>query len=170
MKPPSVITKHFAGSTGMGVATSRQRGMALVMAMVILMILTILGITAMTTSSLEEKMSGNIQEQTRAFQAAESGVSEAIARIIAGTSGGVIPTFTINYQGGRSSARVMSTSNGTVSGGNRCSGSNSSTCQGAETSAWFYYQIASRGTTTTNARTLVEQGVKISGPGNISGN
>jgi Tfp pilus assembly protein PilX len=47
------------------------------MSMVILLILTILGITAMGTASLEEKMSGNTQESTRAFEAAESGLMEA---------------------------------------------------------------------------------------------
>lgn len=54
-----------------------QRGAALVMALVILLILTILGITAIGTSSLEEKMAGNIQETTRAFEAAESGLNKA---------------------------------------------------------------------------------------------
>jgi len=53
-----------------------QRGTALIMSMVILLILTLLGITAMGTSSLEEKMSGNTQEITRAFEAAESGLIE----------------------------------------------------------------------------------------------
>lgn len=56
---------------------NRQRGTALVMSLVILMILTILGITAMGTASLEEKMSGNIQEGTRGFQVAESGLQTA---------------------------------------------------------------------------------------------
>jgi Tfp pilus assembly protein PilX len=55
-----------------------QRGAALIMALVILFILTILGVTAMSTSSLEQKMAGNIQDLTRAFQAAESGVDRVI--------------------------------------------------------------------------------------------
>lgn len=54
-----------------------QQGVALVMALVILLIMTLLGITAMGTSSLEEKMAGNIQEATRAFEAAESGLNSA---------------------------------------------------------------------------------------------
>ena len=48
------------------------------MALVILLILTILGVTAMSTSSLEQKMAGNIQDLTRAFQAAESGVDRIL--------------------------------------------------------------------------------------------
>jgi len=67
---------------------SRQRGMALVMSLVILMILTVLGITAMSTATLEEKMSGNTQESTRALEAAESGVNTAL-----NTAGSLDPTY-----------------------------------------------------------------------------
>jgi Tfp pilus assembly protein PilX len=58
---------------------ARERGMALVMSLVILMILTLLGITAMGTSSLEEKMSGNTQEGARAFEVAESGLQRTLS-------------------------------------------------------------------------------------------
>lgn len=57
----------------------RERGTALILSLVILMILTILGITAMSTSSLEEKMSGNTQEGTRAFEVAESGLQSSLS-------------------------------------------------------------------------------------------
>lgn len=62
----------------MPVYSRGQRGAALIMALVILLILTILGVTAMSTSSLEQKMAGNIQDLTRAFQAAESGIDRII--------------------------------------------------------------------------------------------
>lgn len=57
---------------------TRQHGAALVMSLIILLILTILGISAMGTSSLEQKMAGNMQEQNRAFQAAEAGLTKAM--------------------------------------------------------------------------------------------
>lgn len=56
-------------------APHRQQGIVLVVSLVILMILTILGMAAMSTSSLEIKMSGNAQETTRALEAAESGLN-----------------------------------------------------------------------------------------------
>jgi type IV pilus assembly protein PilX len=59
-------------------AGDRERGTALIMSLIILMILTILGITAISTSTLEEKMSGNVQEGTRAFEVAESGLQRAL--------------------------------------------------------------------------------------------
>lgn len=88
--------RGLAGSVvGSGLAPASQRGIALVMALVMLMILTILGLAAMSTASLEEKMSGNIQESTRAFQAAESGINRAI-----GTAGLLNPNATVerNYE------------------------------------------------------------------------
>lgn len=62
--------------TGPGVL--RQSGIALVASLVILLILTIIGIAAMRTSSIEERMAGNIQDATYAFEAAESGLNRAL--------------------------------------------------------------------------------------------
>ena len=54
------------------VPTRRERGTALIFALVMLLLLTILGITAITTSSLQEKMAGNMRDQYMAQQAGES--------------------------------------------------------------------------------------------------
>jgi len=58
-----------------------QRGAALVVALIILLVLTLLGVSAMNTSSLEEKMAANSQEFNRAFQAADSGLIHAFRQI-----------------------------------------------------------------------------------------
>lgn len=47
-------------------------GAALVMALVFLLVLTLLGISSLNTSALQEKMAGNVQDRNYAFQAAES--------------------------------------------------------------------------------------------------
>jgi Tfp pilus assembly protein PilX len=51
-----------------------DRGVALVVALVFLLLLTILGVTVMNTAALEGRMAGNTQETNRAFQAAESAI------------------------------------------------------------------------------------------------
>ena len=56
---------------------SRQYGATLIIAMIILLVLTMLGVTALNTSTLEEKMSANSQEVARAFQAGEAGIDVA---------------------------------------------------------------------------------------------
>lgn len=57
----------------------RQRGAALVVGLVLLLILTLLAISGMNTATTELTMAGNAQYQVRAFQAAETGIEEVIA-------------------------------------------------------------------------------------------
>ena len=58
---------------------SAQQGAVLIVAMIMLVILTLLGVSGMNTTRLEERMAANTQEHYRAFQNAESGLSEAMA-------------------------------------------------------------------------------------------
>lgn len=51
---------------------SAQQGTALIFALVMLLLLTILGITAVTTTALQEKMAGNMRDQYMAQQAGDS--------------------------------------------------------------------------------------------------
>lgn len=50
----------------------RQRGVVLIVSLILLMVLTLIGVTAMQTSSLEERMTGNALDKNIAFQAAEA--------------------------------------------------------------------------------------------------
>lgn len=56
---------------------THQRGAVLVVSLVLLVALTLLGISTMNTSQLEEKMAANSQEMGHAFQAAETALSQA---------------------------------------------------------------------------------------------
>lgn len=56
---------------------NKQTGSALVVALSILLVLTILGVSAMRSTSLQEKMAGNARDTDVAFQAAESAIREA---------------------------------------------------------------------------------------------
>jgi len=51
---------------------SRQRGAVLIMSLMILVLMTVFGISTMDTNILEEKMAGNMRDRNLAFQAAES--------------------------------------------------------------------------------------------------
>lgn len=59
-------------STRCQTGAKREQGVALVMALVFLLLLTLIGVTAMSTTALEEKMAGNMKDKNAAFQAAES--------------------------------------------------------------------------------------------------
>jgi len=54
-----------------------QRGFVLIVALVLLLILTILGLAAAQSTSLEERMAGNARNRDMAFQAAEAGLRAA---------------------------------------------------------------------------------------------
>ncbi len=56
---------------------NKQRGIALVISMIMLLMMTLLGVSAMKTSQMEEKMAGNSRDVTLAFQAAETGLRDA---------------------------------------------------------------------------------------------
>jgi hypothetical protein len=58
----------------------RERGAALVVGLIILLVLTILAISGVTTAALELQMAGNQQYQERAFQAADAGIEQAMAQ------------------------------------------------------------------------------------------
>ncbi|MBS36550.1 MAG: hypothetical protein CMO26_11560 [Thiotrichales bacterium] len=60
-------------------APHHQSGAVLVVAMIFLIIMTLLAVSGMGTTSLEERMASNAQETTKAFQAAETGLSQALA-------------------------------------------------------------------------------------------
>lgn len=51
-----------------------QTGVALLVSLVLLLMLTVIAITASNTASLQERMAFNAQQNNTAFQAAESGI------------------------------------------------------------------------------------------------
>ncbi len=64
----------------------RERGVALVVAMVILLVLTVIGVTAIMTTSMEGRLAGGMQELNRAYQAAETGIDTFFRKVELGTS------------------------------------------------------------------------------------
>lgn len=55
---------------------ARQRGSALIVALVFLLAMTLIGVTAVQGTAQQESMAGNAREKNLAFQAAEAGLRE----------------------------------------------------------------------------------------------
>jgi len=55
----------------------KQKGVALITTLFLLLLMIIIGMAGMRTTTLEEKMSANLRDKTIAFQAAESSLREA---------------------------------------------------------------------------------------------
>lgn len=58
---------------------SAERGAVLVTSLLILLVLTIIGITAMQTTRMQERMAGNARDVSLAFQGAEAALRDAEA-------------------------------------------------------------------------------------------
>ncbi len=74
-----------------------QAGVVLVVSLIILLLLTLIGLSAMQSTALEEKMAGNFQDKNLAFQAAESALRVAEDSLKPPM---VFPTFTNAGTGG----------------------------------------------------------------------
>ena len=60
-----------------------QSGVVLVIGLIMLLLMTLIGVTAMSVNGLEEKMTGNYRDRNIAFQAAEATLLEAEKFILA---------------------------------------------------------------------------------------
>ena len=74
----------------------QEHGTALVMALLMLLVLTLMGVATMNTTTLEEKMASNARERNLAFQAAESALRAGEDYILTVST---LPTFTANTAG-----------------------------------------------------------------------
>ncbi len=57
---------------------ARQRGAALIVGLILLLVLTVLAVSTMRTAALELVMAGNVQYKENAFQLAASGLETAV--------------------------------------------------------------------------------------------
>ncbi len=58
----------------------REAGAALIVGLILMLVLTVLGVSGMNMATLELRMAGNEQSQQAAFQAAETGIDLALAQ------------------------------------------------------------------------------------------
>jgi type IV pilus assembly protein PilX len=65
--------KHYISNN----PTLQQSGAVLIISLIMLLLLTLIGSSSIQTTTLEEKMAGNIRDQNIAFQAAESAIRDA---------------------------------------------------------------------------------------------
>lgn len=85
-------------------AIKTQGGIALIATLLLLLVMTLIGTSAMKTTTLEEKMAGNTKNVNVAFQASETGLRAAEqwirdlgpVPVINGIQAGVLPSGTLH--------------------------------------------------------------------------
>lgn len=78
------MRRHTSNVFGKVCPLRRERGAVLVIALIMLLLLTMLGVSGMRNSTMEERMAGNLKEQYRALQVAEEALRLAEAEIDSG--------------------------------------------------------------------------------------
>lgn len=73
------------------VARDAQRGAALIMALVLLVAMTLVGLTGVRTAALEEKMASSTQDRNLAFQATEAALRVGEAAVATLVAAGQVP-------------------------------------------------------------------------------
>lgn len=70
------ITHRLPGNSGMP-APARQRGAVLIFALIVLLVMTVLAVSGVGNSTLEQRMAGNYTQSVSSFQAAEQALRVA---------------------------------------------------------------------------------------------
>ncbi len=140
----------------------QQRGAVLVVSLVMLMVMTLVGISAMRSAVEEEKMSANSMNWNKTFQAAESAVNSVMAdaevqlagAITEGEDSEFSTALTTLYSDGSVTSTASTTFNnevGTVSG--------ESTSVEGSTIAYSFEVIGTGTMTATGAASRIAQGI-----------
>jgi type IV pilus assembly protein PilX len=134
----------------------QQRGAALAIALILLLVLTILAFTGMTTATTELTMSGNEQYRRNATQAAAAGIEQAISRLGAvSTAAGAAATVV-------APAAVAGSATDRVGTSSRYLGDEAGLPQSsADKFLGLHFEIESTGTSARNARDAQTQGVMV---------
>lgn len=74
-KMPETLNKEYKRTA----QPPKEKGVALVISLILLVIMTMLGLSAMRTVTLEEKMTGHTYDRSISFQATETALREAEA-------------------------------------------------------------------------------------------
>lgn len=146
---------------GQGIAArTKQGGATLIVGLILLLVLTVLGVSGMSTARMEVRMAGNTQFRQDAFQLAESGIDLAIA------SGGYTTTAggsTINWLGADYDRKVVTTFE-SATPLNEVAFSMGNTAGGGSVMA-YHFETESQGKAPRNATATHRQGFYVLGPG-----
>lgn len=118
------MTKYPSNRHLAGQAAPRQRGIALIVTLVLLVVVTLLGLGAIRGTTIMQRITGNFYDRSVAFQAAEAGLQAAAQKLSNSTAviartcgaGGVACTANPFTDSTLSSTNYQSVASGNASG------------------------------------------------------
>jgi len=146
----------------MALTHHKQKGAALFIGLILLLIMTLLGVTGMNTAALELVMTSNEQFSENAFQAAEVGIERRLSVGGFTIAGGPV---TVTGATGNGDSFMTSTSFEVETDVPPRVGSAFSRGIAGGGFAAYHFEIVSRGASQRNAISLHTQGLYLVGPG-----
>ena len=134
----------------------QQRGAALVIGLILLLVLTLLAVSGMNSASLEFIMAGNEQYRANAFEAAETGIEQSISL------GVFNPSAVAQPLNGANTATDLWTSTVTP----QLNGAPLPAIWGFSWNSFssYHFEVQSTGTSTRGAQAVNVQGVAVISP------
>ena len=132
---------------------ARQRGAALAIGLILLLVLTVLAVSGMNTASMELVMAGNEQYRQRAFHASETGIEQALADLPTVPQTGAVMSVTRTITGAATDAAT--TASQYMGDDMNIAGFSAGKFVGLN------YQITSIGTSSRNSRAEQAQGAYV---------
>jgi type IV pilus assembly protein PilX len=78
---------HRGPASGRSVALMSEQGVALIIGLIILAVLSLIGVAAFSVTTQEERMAGNSRDRIRAFEAAEASLRDCESAVSTGGTG-----------------------------------------------------------------------------------
>jgi type IV pilus assembly protein PilX len=149
---------EIMGSNSISVMRHRphERGAALVIGLILLLLLTLLAVSGMNSASLEFIMAGNEQYRANAFQAAEAGIEQSVSLGTFNPAGG-----TQNLNGAPNATDTWATRILPQLGGTPQPAMWGNSWNSFST---YHFEIQSTGTAVRSAQALNTQGVAVISP------
>jgi len=149
-EPETMRTHHKIGPR------RAQRGAALVIGLLLLLVLTILAVSGMNSASLEFVMAGNEQYRANAFSAAEAGIERTID---SGTFNPAVLTQNLN-------GAATPTDNWAAQIDTQLNGNPLPAMWGNSWNSFatYHFEIVSTGTSVRNATAINRQGIAVIAP------
>jgi type IV pilus assembly protein PilX len=141
-----------------------QQGAALIIGLLLLLVLTILGVSGMNSASLEFMMAGNEQFKNNAFQAAETGLSAVTpdpSRFVASKT---VTQFSVTNAAIASSSDTYSAAVAFLGKGGSVSGNTTSSSGSATVLKAYYFTVTATGNSARGAQATNIQGLARIGP------
>ncbi len=149
-------------------APRSHRGTALVVSLILLLILTVLGISGMSATTVELAMAGNSQFQNRAFEAADSVIEAEILRpdIAPLNVPGALPSVpaNVNRQFVDPDGDVIAVATGTTLY-DKDTGAAGWQLGGTTSFKAYHFDIVGVGTSARGSQSTHQQGFYVVGPG-----